>query len=239
MNLRRLWCLRCLPSSCVRLNMESLQDIYNSLGDVYEVSEKIAPRPDFLPALANLLVKHNLDKVYDIRLNHKHFDITGSEQVVSFTGQGLLVSMVYSEGGLPIKLLAAEGIYPISHGAIRPSDLLVKDGAAIPYEFTYTTNNPPPEPSSEFLESWCSILREEGVEGLLGLSIRDNGVPAIAHEVSDPENRVNRLVFGDDAPEGTSVIATTWRVLNVDGVVEAKKCTYCNNVREHWKQCEM
>lgn len=96
-------------------------------------------------------------------------------------------------------MLAAEGIYPISHGALRPSDLLVKDGAAIPYEFTYTTNNPPPEPSSEFLESWCSILRAEGVEGLLGLSIRGNSVPAIAHEVSDPENRVNRLVFGDDA----------------------------------------
>ncbi|KAM5369830.1 hypothetical protein AU210_010750 [Fusarium oxysporum f. sp. radicis-cucumerinum] len=157
--------------------MESLQDIYNSLGDIYEVSEIIASRPNILPALANLLVKVMLDKVYDIRLNHKHFDIAGSEQV----------------------LLAAEGIYPISHGALRPSDLLVKDGAAIPYEFTYTTNNPPPEPSSEFLESWCSILRAEGVEGLLGLSIRGNSVPAIAHEVSDPENRVNRLVFGDDA----------------------------------------
>ncbi|EXM00957.1 hypothetical protein FOIG_07812 [Fusarium odoratissimum NRRL 54006] len=130
--------------------MESLQDIYNSLGDIYEVSEIIASRPNILPALANLLVKHNLDK----------------------------------------------------------------DGAAIPYEFTYTTNNPPPEPSSEFLESWCSILRAEGVEGLLGLSIRDNSVPAIAHEVSDPESRVNRLVFGDDAAEGTSVIATTWRFLN-------------------------
>ncbi|KAH7201763.1 hypothetical protein DER44DRAFT_870566 [Fusarium oxysporum] len=168
--------------------MESLQDIYNSLGDIYEVSEIIASRPNILPALANLLVKHNLDK---------------------------LVSMVCSEGGLPIKLLAAEGIYPISHGALRPSDLLVKDGAAIPYEFTYTTNNPPPEPSSEFLESWCSILRAEGVEGLLGLSIRDNSVPAIAHEVSDPESRVNRLVFGDDAAEGTSVIATTWRFLNL------------------------
>ncbi|KAL7763549.1 hypothetical protein ACKLNR_006907 [Fusarium oxysporum f. sp. zingiberi] len=179
--------------------MESLQDIYNSLGDIYEVSEIIASRPNILPALANLLVKVMLDKVYDIRLNHKHFDIAGSEQVVGFTGQGLLVFMVCSEGGLPIKLLAAEGIYPISHGALRPSDLLVKDGAAIPYEFTYTTNNPPPEPSSEFLESWCSILRAEGVEGLLGLSIRDNSVPAIAHEVSDPENRVNRLVFGDDA----------------------------------------
>ncbi|EWZ32049.1 hypothetical protein FOCG_14754 [Fusarium oxysporum f. sp. radicis-lycopersici 26381] len=151
--------------------MESLQDIYNSLGDIYEVSEIIASRPNILPALANLLVKVMLDKVYDIRLNHKHFDIAGSEQVVGFTGQGLLV----------------------------PSDLLVKDGAAIPYEFTYTTNNPPPEPSSEFLESWCSILRAEGVEGLLGLSIRGNSVPAIAHEVSDPENRVNRLVFGDDA----------------------------------------
>ncbi|EWZ94637.1 hypothetical protein FOWG_04860 [Fusarium oxysporum f. sp. lycopersici MN25] len=103
--------------------MESLQDIYNSLGDIYEVSEIIASRPNILPALANLLVKVMLDKVYDIRLNHKHFDIAGSEQVVGFTGQGLLV----------------------------PSDLLVKDGAAIPYEFTYTTNNPPPEPSSEFL----------------------------------------------------------------------------------------
>ncbi|KAJ4135743.1 hypothetical protein BFJ70_g13322 [Fusarium oxysporum] len=73
--------------------MESLQDIYNSLGDIYEVSEIIASRPNILPALANLLVKVMLDKVYDIRLNHKHFDIAGSEQVVGFTGQGLLVFM--------------------------------------------------------------------------------------------------------------------------------------------------
>jgi hypothetical protein len=56
------------------------------------------------------------------------------------------------------------------------------------------------------LDQWCSILEKENMEGLLGLCVRDDGVPVNAHEVSDPEKRVNRLVFGDACEKGMDVI---------------------------------
>lgn len=55
--------------------MGSLLNVYNSLGDVYEGAEIMASRPHVLLTLANLLIEYRLDKAYDIRLNHKHFDI--------------------------------------------------------------------------------------------------------------------------------------------------------------------
>ncbi|KAM0562689.1 hypothetical protein ACHAPJ_001526 [Fusarium lateritium] len=217
--------------------MDTLQNVYNSLGDVYEASETVASRPRVLSALANLLVEHKLDNAYDIRLNHKHFDITGSEQVVGFTGHNLIASAVCNGGEMPVEMLSAEGIGPVSGGAIRPSDFLVKGGIAIPYEFAYTASTPSPAPSPQFLDEWCTILREEGVDGLLGLSVRDDNVPVDAHEVSDSEARINRLFFQDARAEGMPVVSTTWRVHKVNGIVEAKQCTYCNAIRRHGNKC--
>ncbi|KAM0344669.1 hypothetical protein ACHAPU_007264, partial [Fusarium lateritium] len=104
--------------------MGTPQEIYNNLGDVYEASKMVASRPHVLLALAKLLVEHGLDKMYDIRLNHKHFDITDNEQVVSFTGRDLTLSAVCTNGKLPLSLLSAEGIILVPGGTIRPSDVL-------------------------------------------------------------------------------------------------------------------
>ncbi|SPJ91499.1 uncharacterized protein FTOL_13514 [Fusarium torulosum] len=192
--------------------MGSLQKVYNSLGDVYEGFETMASRPHVLFTLANLLIECRLDKTYDIRLNHKHFDIRDGEQVVSFTGRDLILSSVCNNGELPTEMLSAEGINPVQGGAIRPSDFLLKDGIAIPYEFAYTTSPPGRALNPYFLEQWCSILEREDMEGLLGLCVRDDNVPVNAHEVSDSEKRVNRLFFVDAREKGMDVISTTWRV---------------------------
>ncbi|KAM0198214.1 hypothetical protein ACHAPI_004170 [Fusarium lateritium] len=217
--------------------MDSLQNVYNSLGDVYEGAKTMASRPYVLLTLANLLIEYRLDKTYDIRLNHKHFDIRDGEQVVSFTGRDLVLSAVCNNGELPIELLSAEGINTIPGGAIRPSDFLLKDGIAIPYEFAYTTSPPCRALNPYFLEQWCSVLEREDMEGLLGLCVRDDSVPVNAHEVSDSEKRVNRLFFGDARAEGMDVISTAWRVSEFDGVVEAKQCKYCSQIREHGNKC--
>lgn len=217
--------------------MGSLSNVYNSLGDVYGGAEIMASRPHVLLTLANLLIEYRLDKAYDIRLNHKHFDIRDGEQVISFTGRELILSAVCNNGELPIEMLSAEGINTVQGGIIRPSDFLLKDGIAIPYEFAYTTKPPGRALNPYFLEQWCSILEKEDMEGLLGLCVRDDNVSVNAHEVSDPEKRVNRLVFGDAREKGMDAISTIWRVSEIDGVVEAKQCTYCSQVREHWKKC--
>jgi hypothetical protein len=217
--------------------MGSLQDVYNSLGDVYKGFETMASRPHVLLALANLPIEYRLDKTYEIRLNHKHFDIRDGEQVVSFTGRDLILSTVCNNGELPIKMLSTEGINTVQRGVIRPSDFLLKDGIAIPYEFAYTTSPPGRALNPYFLEQWCSLLERGDMKGLLGLCVRDDNVPVNAHEVSDSEKRVNRLFFGDAREKGMDVTSTTWRVSEVDGVVEAKQCRYCSQVREHGNKC--
>jgi hypothetical protein len=217
--------------------MGKLHGIYNSLGDVYEAAEIVASRPNLLPALARLLTQHKLDKAYDIRLNHKHFDITKDEQVVSFIGADLELSAVCTEGEIPIGMLSTEGVTPVPDGVIMPSDLLIKNGVAIPYEFAYSSSETIPSLNPQFLNEWCKILRDEDVDCLLGLSLRDDNVPMNTHEISNPESRINRLIFGDALEEGISVVSTSWRVDEVNGIIETKKCRWCSEIQRHGRKC--
>jgi hypothetical protein len=90
--------------------MASLAQVYNSLGDVYEAAKLVGAKPEALDALAKLLVAYGLDDMYNIRLNHKHFDITEDEQVVGFAGYDMLVSVVYKNGELPLDVLGQTNV---------------------------------------------------------------------------------------------------------------------------------
>lgn len=118
-------------------DVNRLHNIYNSLGDVYEASEIVSSRPNLLPALASLLARYGLARKYDIRLNHKHFNIYEGEMVISFMGRNSTLSVVCNNDELPEEMLANEGVIPVPGHIVVPSEFLVKDGQAIPYEFAY------------------------------------------------------------------------------------------------------
>ncbi|RFN51464.1 hypothetical protein FIE12Z_4200 [Fusarium flagelliforme] len=219
--------------------MDSLQHTYNNLKDVDIASQLIEACPGVLSNLANLLVKHKLHDFYEIRLNHKHFDITRGEKVVTFAGnKNMTVSVVCKDGECPRELLASEGIVPIPGGKIIPSDFIIKNGRAIAYEFAYTHTNEIPSLSPEFLQEWSDYLRNEGLDSFLGLCIREDGVPFDALEVSDSENRINRLLFKYDRSEGGSALTTSWRVDEQNGLGVHMKCRYCEYMNEHEKKCK-
>ncbi|RBR18566.1 uncharacterized protein FIESC28_06021 [Fusarium coffeatum] len=218
--------------------MDSLQHTYNNLKDVDEASRLVEACPGVLDSLANLLVKHKLHDFYDILLNHKHFDITRGEKVVTFHGnRNMAVSVVCKDGECPRELLASEGIEPAPGGKVIPSDFIIKNGRAIAYEFVYTHTNEIPSLSSEFVQEWSDYLRDQGLDSFLGLCIREEGVPFDALEVSDSENRINRLFFKYDRAEGDIDLTTSWRVNEQDGVAVAMKCRYCKTINEHERKC--
>jgi hypothetical protein len=61
--------------------------------------------------------------------------------------------------------------------------------------------------------------------------------PLGAHGVSDLVARVNNLFYGAAPADGMSVVSTTWRVEETGGMIQAKKCRYCSQIREHREKC--
>ncbi|KAJ4136364.1 hypothetical protein NW768_003976 [Fusarium equiseti] len=218
--------------------MDSLQHTYNNLKDVDKASKAIEKHPDVLSNLANLLVKHKLHEFYEIRLNHKHFDLIGGEKVVGFVGKSSIVSVVCKDGECPRELLSSEGVVPISGGRVIPSDFIIKNGRAIAYEFAYTHSTEIPSLSPEFLQEWSDVLRNEGLDSFLGLCIREDGVPFDALEISDSENRINRLLFKYDRTEGGDDLTTSWRVDEQNGLGVAMKCKKCKTMNVHERKCK-
>lgn len=222
--------------------MSTLSALYNQdLGDVYEASQQVAATPATVNALARLIAAHNLTKAYDIRLSHKHFDIEEGEQVVGFRGENLFLSTPCKNGEIPTDVLREHNIPQPPAGSIAPSDYFVNDsGEAVPYEFAYISDDEPAPPalSKDFLTEWSSILRQDGLTGLLGLSVRDDTLPINSHEKSDMGARLNLLYLEEPAEEAMpGLLTTTWRVSDIDGVIEAKQCQYCYNMSYHHKHC--
>ena len=215
--------------------MKGLAAIYNGLEDVYDVNKRIEARPEAVASLAKLLVANGLDKAYDIRLVHKHFDINEGEQVVAFDGENAKVSAVCADGELPFDVLGKHGIQPESDAVIAPSDYIITEqGDAIPYEFAYgSAPSSAPHLEKGFLTEWNSILRHHDLMEVLGLAIQE-GTPLGGHEMSDIENRTNKLSFAGDMPsESTLGFATTsWRADGSDGgLMKVMKCTFCTVVK--------
>lgn len=220
--------------------MATLSAVCNTLGDVYEAAKLVDAKPEALNALAELLVSHGLNDSYDIRLNHKHFDIAEDEQVVGFGGQDMLVSAVCNDGRLPLDVLQETNIRPLPNGIMTPSDYFVNDdGEATPYEFAYSVSSDDAAGPLDkgFLAEWSSVLRNHDLAGLLGLSVQEKDVPVDAHEVSDPVARANKLYYGEAAADGMLVVSTTWRVEETGGIIQAKKCRYCSQISRHGRHC--
>ncbi|KAF4462076.1 hypothetical protein FALBO_11108 [Fusarium albosuccineum] len=137
-----------------------LSAVYNGLGDVYDVSQRIEASPEAIPALARLLASHGLSSSFDIRLVHKHFDIGDGEKVVAFDGENVRVSVVCKDGEPPLDQLHKHGIQPTPNATVMPTDFLVtKEGEVVPYEFGYMPMTSTPTIPTEFLRQWNSVLR--------------------------------------------------------------------------------
>ncbi|KAK3365165.1 hypothetical protein B0T24DRAFT_598466 [Lasiosphaeria ovina] len=125
-----------------------------------------------------------------------------------------MLGAVCKNGEVPVDLLHKHGIQLLPNGVITPSDYFISDkGEAIPYEF-------------------------HGLGGLLWLSVQDPTIPVSAHEMSDPDTRLNMLYYREPTDEEwPGLLTTTWRAKNVNGVIQAKKCSYCNDLEYHHKNC--
>lgn len=153
----------------------------------------------------------------------------------------MLVSVVCKNVNLPLDLLRKNGVEPLSNGHITPSNYFINGNSeAIPYEFEYTTNGDMvTEPyTKEFLEAWARVLRDHELVGLLGLYVLDKDTPSISYEVSDSDARINKEYYSSkNASAGMSTVSTAWRVDKKDGVIQVKKCKYCEDMERHHKRC--
>ncbi|KAJ8119244.1 hypothetical protein ONZ43_g3766 [Nemania bipapillata] len=226
--------------------MATLSAMYNNqLGDVHDAFVQVDAKREVIMALGKLLVGYSLNDAYDIRLTHKHFDISDGERVVGFGGKDMMLSTICKDGDeIPRDLLRKYNIDLKPDGAVTPSDYFISDdGEAIPYEFVYGDNEVAGNQghgklTEEFLTAWSAILRDYGLGGLLGLSVRDDSVPVSAHEKSDPEARLNMLYYEEPTEEEkAALLTTTWRIGEVNGIIEAKQCNYCYDLQYHHKNC--
>ena len=218
--------------------ISGLSALYNGLSEVEDVDERVRACPGVIDKLVFLLVAHDLHRSYDIRLVHKHFDIGHDEMVVGFDGQSFKVSTVAREDGtLPLNVLSLHDIEPSANGEFVPTDFIINDnGVAVLYEFSYENYSLHISSLDEaFLNSWSSLLRANGLIGVLGLALQKHSYPIDAHEASDGDLRVNKLFF-DGKMSVNDVIeyaTTSWRVeKEEDGVVKADKCRYCTTIKK-------
>lgn len=118
-----------------------------------------------------------------------------------------------------------------------PIDFIIDDnGVAVPYEFRYENHSLDTISLDEaFLDSWSSLLRANGLIGVLGLALQEHAYPIGAHEASDGDLQVNKLFFDGKMPVSDVIgyATTSWRVeKQEDGVVKAGKCRYCTTIKK-------
>ncbi|KAI1271442.1 hypothetical protein F5Y07DRAFT_392767 [Xylaria sp. FL0933] len=111
---------------------------------------------------------------------------------------------------------------------------ICKDGDKIPRDLLrkYNIDSKPDSavtPSDYFISNDGEAIPYEFVlGGLLGLSVRDNSVPP----------RLNMLYYKEPPEEEkAALLTTTWRIGKVNGIIEAKQCSHCNDLRYHHKNC--
>jgi len=194
-----------------------MSSFYNELLLLQEASEVLTNGGDkaALVVLCNLLAKFHLDAHFGIILVHRHFELTGDEQMVDLPGETqLTVTSVFKNGRPDSHVVGEYNLEIPSSPAIVPTSFIVRNAKLLPYEFAYI----PTEDAGSYADTVTRIdsrFRKEWVETLKKFEMVDRfgvttlgGARGLRCEQSYTDKRVSvlRRVNEIDA----TLVPTVW-----------------------------
>ncbi len=160
----------------------------------------------------DLIEKHNLTQKYGISLLHRHFDIGRDEVLVDVNGTTTAWKAYQSDLAMEDSRFERYGGFVAPH-----SWMVVGSGHIMPYEFRFYNNNAeqPDVPSlsvePSFVDEFSAILREQGLDQVLGLCSFDREPRVRLVEVTEGEANITfPLPAGKDFSDIDQSIPATW-----------------------------
>jgi len=195
--------------------------LYNSLPHINEVSDVPEKYSKDLEDLRALLSKHNLPKGVFIRLIHKHYDLKEGE------------SMAFSKVDVPLQgtVTVMHPTNPSETSKLRGVHFFVDEqGCLQAYEYS-TTEGPNISNYRSFLEEFCRIVSERGLQMKYGLKLQVDPDEHGWTEFEFPSKRSTIMI-----PEGMPIpdgkydlnVVTEW------GFLPTKRdCYHCGHICWH------
>lgn len=207
---------------------------YNKLPHVGDVRDAPVDHAQDLKDLGELLIKHQVPKNVVIRLIHKHFDTKDGEvmvfETIDIPGHGKVKTMQ------PVATADNKAL-------LRGINFFVNDEGR-PQAYEYGRYDLPELDIESFLDDFCSMVVQRGVQHKFGLSIRsDDQIERVAWTEFEFPLRRSTIMLQASMPKpeanGAWSVNTEW-----DGIVRVptdcshvKTCRHGSTTCNHEKKC--
>jgi hypothetical protein len=210
-------------------------DRYNQLPSPETANENAEKFPEALPALLNVIGKHQLQSVFGVRLLHRHFRLNDKGEIAVFQNMTNVV-------GEDVLVLSPQQYDdPLSRPAAR--NFHFHEGRLVPYE--YTTEQPRAENEDlaqyqSFVDDYVRALEEQGVKHVYGLTVLPTEDWTETQEVVAPDDaqRFTAAIHKEivNAPNEVGVSDATWKAgQDINPVAVGPGCVHLDGI--HCSSC--
>jgi hypothetical protein len=172
-------------------------DSLPSLGSAFGIFQQSNAQAAVNGPIRDLFLKYGVHEYLGIGLLHKHFDILSIERLVDYRNMSSPWDLSHDTKATACKY----------GGFVCPRSFRFCDGQFVPYEFDFSDTELASPANREFLVKLSVLLRQHGLDEVLGIRVLDKHNPELTVEVT--EGKVNMMIRRGTVPDD-ELIPALW-----------------------------